>query len=277
LSGSMIVLSIPRRLRGPTRADSMRNPNNELANRTFDHWWQSASRRCSVRGWCHQTPMAAAVTWAIVAWHSHGRARSRTGQIGHPIDVGATGTAEVILHQQQKCENSVHVRLPLFYRRDLLRVCAPSRYLRRQAFFCGRSRNQNNPKQAKKYHRHWLSAEVTEVNAAPPWRSWRSFAGTAGGHGGHMRKPTAIWRLKRNNLQLHPSLSGMANSDASLRSRDGELCYPARLAALEKRAYAVSRASIGSRPVAQFFEHERASEIPGRRPRARANPAPGGR
>ena len=76
----MIVLSIPRRLRGPTRVDSTRNPNNELANRTFDHWWQSASRRCSVRGWCHQTPMAAAVTWAIAAWHSHGRARSRTGQ-----------------------------------------------------------------------------------------------------------------------------------------------------------------------------------------------------
>ena len=36
LSGSMIMLSIPRRLRGPTRAVSMRNPNNELANRTFD-------------------------------------------------------------------------------------------------------------------------------------------------------------------------------------------------------------------------------------------------
>ena len=34
--GSMIVLSIPHRLRGPTRAVSMRNPNNELANRTFD-------------------------------------------------------------------------------------------------------------------------------------------------------------------------------------------------------------------------------------------------
>ena len=37
LSGSMIVLSIPRRFRGPTRADSIRNPNNELANRTFDN------------------------------------------------------------------------------------------------------------------------------------------------------------------------------------------------------------------------------------------------
>ena len=32
----MITLSIPRRLRGPTRADSMRNPDDELANRTFD-------------------------------------------------------------------------------------------------------------------------------------------------------------------------------------------------------------------------------------------------
>ena len=32
----MIVLSIPRRFRGPTRADSIRNPNNELANHTFD-------------------------------------------------------------------------------------------------------------------------------------------------------------------------------------------------------------------------------------------------
>ena len=32
----MIVLSIPRRLRGPTRPDSIRNPNDELANRTFD-------------------------------------------------------------------------------------------------------------------------------------------------------------------------------------------------------------------------------------------------
>ena len=36
MSGSMIVLRIPRRLRGPTRADSMRNPIGELANRTFD-------------------------------------------------------------------------------------------------------------------------------------------------------------------------------------------------------------------------------------------------
>ena len=33
--------------------------------------------------------------------------------------------------------------------------------------------------------------------------------------------------------------------------------------------------SVGSRPVAQSFGYERASEIPGRRPRARANPAPG--
>ena len=32
----MIVLSIPRRLRGPTRAESIRNPNNEFVNRTFD-------------------------------------------------------------------------------------------------------------------------------------------------------------------------------------------------------------------------------------------------
>ena len=32
----MIALSIPRRLRGPTRAESIRNPNNELMNRTFD-------------------------------------------------------------------------------------------------------------------------------------------------------------------------------------------------------------------------------------------------
>ena len=34
MSGSMIVLSIPRRFRGPTRADSIRKPNNESANRT---------------------------------------------------------------------------------------------------------------------------------------------------------------------------------------------------------------------------------------------------
>ena len=31
----MIVLSMPRRLRGPTRAESIRNPSNELVNRTF--------------------------------------------------------------------------------------------------------------------------------------------------------------------------------------------------------------------------------------------------
>ena len=36
LSGSMIVLSIPRRHQGPTCAESIRNPNNELVNRTFD-------------------------------------------------------------------------------------------------------------------------------------------------------------------------------------------------------------------------------------------------
>ena len=36
LSGSMVVLSTPRPFRGPTRADSIRNPNNQLANRTFD-------------------------------------------------------------------------------------------------------------------------------------------------------------------------------------------------------------------------------------------------
>ena len=90
----MIVLSIPRRLRGPTRADSIRNPNNELANRTFE----TTGGRVPAGGVLfvdgaisHQTPMVAAVTWAIVAWHSRGRARSRTGQIGHPIDVGATG------------------------------------------------------------------------------------------------------------------------------------------------------------------------------------------
>ena len=33
----MIVLSTPRRFRGPTRADSITNPNNLLANRTFDN------------------------------------------------------------------------------------------------------------------------------------------------------------------------------------------------------------------------------------------------
>ena len=37
LSGPMIVLSTPRRLQGPIRADSMRNPKNELANHTFDN------------------------------------------------------------------------------------------------------------------------------------------------------------------------------------------------------------------------------------------------
>ena len=34
---------------------------------------------------------AAAVTWVIAPWHSHGRARSTADQIGHPIVVGATG------------------------------------------------------------------------------------------------------------------------------------------------------------------------------------------
>ena len=46
MSGSMIVLSIPHRLRGPTRGDSIRNPNNELANRTFD----TTGGRVSARG-----------------------------------------------------------------------------------------------------------------------------------------------------------------------------------------------------------------------------------
>ena len=33
----MVVLSTPRRLRRPSRVDSMKNPNNELANHTFDN------------------------------------------------------------------------------------------------------------------------------------------------------------------------------------------------------------------------------------------------
>ena len=43
------------------------------------------SRRRSGREWCQQAPSTAAVTWVVVAWHSHGRARSMAGQIGHPI------------------------------------------------------------------------------------------------------------------------------------------------------------------------------------------------
>ena len=42
-------------------------------------------RRRSGREWCQQTPSTAAVTWVVVAWHSHGRARSMAGQIGHSI------------------------------------------------------------------------------------------------------------------------------------------------------------------------------------------------
>ena len=36
LSGSMILLSTPRRLRAPTRAGSMRNVNKQFAKYTFD-------------------------------------------------------------------------------------------------------------------------------------------------------------------------------------------------------------------------------------------------
>ena len=77
LSGSMITLSIPRRLRGPTRADSMRNPNDELANRTFDTTGGKvpAGGVLSVRGRCQQqTPthgrggnmgdLSVALTWS---------------------------------------------------------------------------------------------------------------------------------------------------------------------------------------------------------------------
>ena len=77
------------------------------------HRRKGASRRRSGRGWCQQTPTAAAVTWVIVPWHSHGRARSMAGQIGHPIDVGATGrtsgvSAPLWAPKARKCT----VRLP---------------------------------------------------------------------------------------------------------------------------------------------------------------------
>ena len=49
------------------------------------------SRTDSGRGWCQQKPTAAAVTWLIVPWHSHERARSMAGQLGHPVGVGVTG------------------------------------------------------------------------------------------------------------------------------------------------------------------------------------------
>ena len=82
-------------------------------------------------------------------------------------------TAEVILHQQQKCENSVHVRLPLFYRRDLLRVCAPSRYLRRQALFL----DEVETKITQNKH--------TQKNTAATGRRRRSRRSTPPRHGGH--------------------------------------------------------------------------------------------
>ena len=35
--------------------------------------------------------VASITAWVIAPWHSHGRTRSMAGQIGHPVDVGATG------------------------------------------------------------------------------------------------------------------------------------------------------------------------------------------
>ena len=46
LSGPMIVLSTPRRRRGPTRGGSIGNPNNELANRTFETTRGRAQSAC---------------------------------------------------------------------------------------------------------------------------------------------------------------------------------------------------------------------------------------
>ena len=56
-----------------------------------------------------QTPTASAVTWTIVSWHSHGRAWSMAGQIGHPADVGATGQTRlvrVLLFEQPPLESA---------------------------------------------------------------------------------------------------------------------------------------------------------------------------
>ena len=71
-----------------------------------------------------------------------------------------------------------------FYRRDLLWVCAPSfAVLAPPGVLLFTKSKPNNPNKPKKYYRRWPSAEVTEVNAAPPWRSrrsWRPFAETDG-------------------------------------------------------------------------------------------------
>ena len=77
-------------------------------------------------------------------------------------------------------------------------TCAARRILRR-------NRRGENKTSRKKPPPLAMGGGHVAVFAAPgrgPWRSWRSFANTAGGHGGHLRRPTAIWRLKRHNLSF---------------------------------------------------------------------------
>ena len=112
-------------------------------------------------------------------------------------------TAEVFFTPtQKKRKKSLHIRLPPFYRRNMLGVCASSRHLRRQAHFAEieEKRRENNEKSHLSTGRGpWAvcggvcTGGHVVVFDAPPWRSQRSLADTAGGRGGHLRRPTAIF------------------------------------------------------------------------------------
>ena len=90
--------------------------------------------------------------------------------------------------------------LRFFNRRSLLGVCAFLRYLHRQALLWTKSKI-NNPKQAKKIPPPTLlgnggqRSPAVEVKAVFCGRGqWPCMS-----HGGRVRRPTAIWRLKRHN------------------------------------------------------------------------------
>ena len=75
----MMVLSIPRMLQGPTRADSIRNPNNELANRTFDTTGGKVSARgvLSVGGVSRHPRPQRLHGWSLRGFHMVGRGRGQ--------------------------------------------------------------------------------------------------------------------------------------------------------------------------------------------------------
>ena len=111
-------------------------------------------------------------------------------------------TAEVFFTPTQKQrKKSLHMRLPPFLSQEpawglrLFAALAPP------GAFSAKSKKKSKTSR-KKPPPLAVGGGHVAVFAAPPWRSRRSFADTAGGHGGHLRRPTAIWRLKRHNLSF---------------------------------------------------------------------------